>query len=68
LITKPFFLTSDPVISQVSLEVKSRADAGITDDDVVSEIAKVVRPICSDPDHTRQTWSILTLIEKQVKL
>lgn len=63
--TKPFFLTSDPVINHVSLEVSSRADAGMIEDEVVSEIARVVRPMCSDPDHTRHTWSILICLKKE---
>lgn len=53
--TKPFFLTSDPVISQVNLEVSSRAEGGMMEAGVVSDIARVVRPMWRDPDHTRHT-------------
>lgn len=55
---KLFFLIFDFVINYVSLEVSLRVDVGMIEDEVVLEIVRVVRLMCSDLDYIRYIWLI----------
>lgn len=50
---KLFFLIFDFVINYVSLEVSLRVDVGMIEEEVVLEIVRVVRLMCSDLDYIR---------------
>ena len=61
----PHFNTVAPVTTQVTLEVIWSAEGGTWAGEVVSEMAMVVRPIRSVPDHWEDIWSTLTCQSEQ---